>query len=194
MEKQEEADQHTRINPITTVLGVALLLAACGTTTKTEVGEYAFKNYYRGSSSKEFLSKDRIDNRPSYEAFFTLEKPEECIRITVIAKNNAIQSAYMDPSVRACLVVEKALDVSAFNLRTGNTIYVEIGRNYDINWKSERETVVCSAKDSPLRKLTPGLYRIRITAFEARDFSFSIAIASNTAQAVVAGPAIGEAP
>lgn len=176
------------------VLGVALLLAACGTTTKTGVGEYAFKNYHRGSSSKESLSKEKIDNRPSYEVFFTLEKPEECIRITVSAKNSAVQSKYMDPSVRASFVVEKALDISAFNLRTGTTIYVELGRNYDINWKSERETVVCSAKDSPLRKLTPGLYRIRITAFEARDFSFSIAIASNAAQAVVAGPATGEAP
>ncbi len=176
------------------VLGVVLLLAACGTTTKTGVGEYAFKNYYRGSSSKESLSKEKIDNRPSYEVFFTLEKPEECIRITVSAKNSAVQSKYMDPSVRASFVVEKALDISAFNLRTGTTIYVELGRNYDINWKSERETVVCSAKDSPLRKLTPGLYRIRITAFEARDFSFSIAIASNAAQAVVAGPATGEAP
>lgn len=175
-------------------LGMFLLLSACGTTTRTQVGEYAFKNYYRGSSSKEFLAKDRIDNHPTYEAFFTLEKPEECIRITVSAKNTAIQSAYIDPSVRVCFVVEKALDVSAFTLRAGNTIYVEIGRNYDINWKSERETVICTVKDAPLGKLTPGLYRIRITAFEARDFSFSISIASNAAQAIVSAPASGDAP
>lgn len=175
-------------------LAALIMLTACGAATQTRERDYAFKTYIRGTSSKELLSKEKIDNRPSYEAFFSLEKPEECIRITVSAKNSSIQSAYTDPSVRACFIVEKAVDVSRFNLRTGGTVYVEMGRNYDINWKPERETVVCTAKDDPLKKLTPGPYRIRITAFEAPDFSFSIAIASNAAQAIVAAHAAGEAP
>ncbi len=175
-------------------LGAVLFLPACGATRQTQDRDYVFKNYYRGASTRELLSKEKMDNRPSYEVFFSLEKPEECIRITVSARNRAVNSTFMDPSVRACFVVEKVLDVARFNLRTGNTLYVEMGRNYDINWKPEREAVVCTVKDFPLKKLTPGLYRIRLTSFEAADFSFSIAIASNEAQAIVAATASGDVP
>lgn len=169
-------------------------LAACGAATQTRERDYAFKAYIRGSSSKENLSMEKIDGHPSYESHFTLEKVEECVKITIIARNTALISAYVDPTVRAYFVLEKAVDVSRFNPRAGRIVYTEIARNFDINWKSERDTVVCSRTEDPLKKLTPGAYRIRLCVFDAREFGFSIAIATNEAQAITPAQAEGGPP
>ncbi len=194
MSRRDTRRHHAARRAAALVVTALIPLAACGTTTPTREREYIYKAYIRGTSSKENLSKEKIDNHPSYEAYFTLEKDEECIKITVLAKNTAVISAYVDPTVRASFVLEKAIDVSRFNPRGGRIVYAEIGRNFDASWKSERETVVCSVKDDPLKKLTPGPYRIRLSVFQAKEFGFSIAIATNAAQAVVPAAAEGGVP
>lgn len=191
MSRRDIRRHHTARRGAVLVPVALILFAACGSATETRERDYIYKAYIRGTSSKENLSKEKIDNHPSYEAYFTLEKDEECVKITVLAKNTAVMSAYVDPTVRASYVLEKAIDVSRFNPRGGRIVYAEIGRNFDVNWKSERETVVCSVKGDPLKKLTPGPYRIRLSVFQAKEFGFSIAIATNAAQAMVPAAAEG---
>ena len=58
-------------------------------------------------------------------------------------------------------------------------MYSEIGRNYDEDWGLLEKIEVCTSPEDPLKKLDPGLYRIRFAVFEQADIMFTVNVLSN---------------
>jgi len=118
-------------------------------------------------------SKDRIDNTATYEAYFELADNTRCIEISVIA---------IDPynkRVRCGYILESEVDTSRFPKKPLQPVFTEIAKNFDVNWRFQSNIVFCSDQTDPLKRLNKGNYRLKITAFSDKMFTFTIQIKSS---------------
>jgi hypothetical protein len=136
---------------------------------------YSNKKSFEGTSSTE--SKDKINNGRTYEFLFTIKNNEDCIKISIISEIfDKVQNRKMHP--RTYFIVEKMVDISKFHSEE-NTMYSEIGRNFDSSWNVDNEIKICSIETDPIKKLKKGdKLRIRFTDFEDSAFLYNINIFS----------------
>ena len=66
MSRRDTRRHHTARRGAVLVPVALILFAACGSATEKRERDYIYKAYIRGTSSKENLSKEKID-KPSYE-------------------------------------------------------------------------------------------------------------------------------
>ena len=137
---------------------------------------------HTGTSAGAVESAHPIDRGKTYEFYFRLEQPDECLKVSLTAKTVAAGLGGAHRIVISYFAVDKLVDISAFqSVAPGKSVYSEIGRNFDHRWNRERELLVCSSREDPIKKFTPGLYKIRFTTFSPAPFSFEVTIHSRQA-------------
>lgn len=122
---------------------------------------------YGNTTENTKVSIDRIDNYPTYQVLFTLDKPADCFSIE-------IDSVYLQKSfpvqkipARTYFIVEKKLKLPASGKKE-EIIYTQLGRNFNSDWDVFSPVKVCSSANDPLSKLDISEYRIRFTTFEKK--------------------------
>jgi|GEM_PF-976174 len=118
-------------------------------------------------------SKERIDNTATYEVYFQLTDTTQCIEISVIAIDT------YNKRVRCGYIFEAEVDTSRFPKKPVKPVYSEIAKNFDVNWRFQSNIVFCSDETDPLKRLNKGNYRLKITAFSDKMFTFTIQIKSS---------------
>ncbi|MEJ5363396.1 MAG: hypothetical protein WHV26_15155 [Spirochaetota bacterium] len=118
-------------------------------------------------------SKELIDKTPTYEVYFDLIEDARCIDISVIAQDKN------GKRVRCAFILESLIDLSRFQKKPLQPVYSEIAKNFDINWRFQSNIFVCTDDTDPLKRLTKGNYRLKISAFSNNYFTFTIDIKSS---------------
>lgn len=137
------------------------------------------RDTYEYSESTESLkpSADRLDEGRTFEVYFTLEKPVECISVGLEAVY--LQKKFPVQSIpkKSYFVVEKILEVPGTENKKGK-IYVPSGRNYDSNWEVHSPVKICSSKNDPVSSLDRSVFRMRFTTFDDQPFYFTVTVLS----------------
>lgn len=167
----------------------AAFVCACmiGCATAVERPAYLNNVVYSVTSGRDLETPQRIGNAKTYSITLTLVRPEKCVEVSVRGKRIAREYSYTDQSVRVFFLVERQIDLSTFERAVQRQVYGEIGRNYDENWGLLEKIEVCTSPEDPLKKLDPGLYRIRFAVFEQADIMFTVNVLSNAGDVLFPG-------
>jgi hypothetical protein len=167
----------------------AAFVCACmiGCATAAERPAYLNNVVYSVISSRDLEAPQRIGNARTYGITFTLARPEKCVEVSVRGKRITREYSYTDQSVRVFFIVERQIDLSTFTPAGQRRVYSEIGRNYDQDWGILEKIEVCTSPQDPLKKLDPGLYRIRFAVFEQADVMFTVNVLSNAGDVIFTG-------
>lgn len=150
---------------------VLLILLSCSTATMT--GDSNAKTYtFTAHSSQLPKSRERIDQSTTYELYFTIFENVRCIELSVTAQDKN------GKRVRSAYVLELLIDLSRFPKQPAQPIYTEIAKNFDSNWRFQNKITMCSDMKDPLRRLSTGTYRLRITPFSNNFYNFTVDINS----------------
>lgn len=168
---------------------VLIIISPIGCKTIKKEMQFAHKVSYSGITNPSIESSNKIDKEKTYEIYFTIEKDEKCLKLTIqsIAEYEGILKD--EKIVKTYFIVEKAIDISRFareESRKSPTkkdipkiAYSEIGKNFDHRWNRKRDLLICTSIDDPIKKLNTSKYRIRFTTFMKDNFSFTITAYSN---------------
>ncbi|MDH7553115.1 MAG: hypothetical protein QHH74_05615 [Spirochaetota bacterium] len=118
-------------------------------------------------------SKELIDKTPTYEVYFDLLEETRCIDISVVAQDRN------GKRVRCAFILESLVDISRFPKKPFQPVYSEIAKNFDSNWRFQSNIFVCTDDTDPLKRLTKGNYRLKISAFSTNYYTFTIDIKSS---------------
>jgi hypothetical protein len=140
---------------------------------------YDYSITTEGITGDSMLSGDRIQEGRTYQVFFSMDEPEQCIKIS-------LETHLISPTIKgdrlkkinSYFIVEKQVDITRFNINR-DSVFSEIGRNYDLNWLSSDGFTLCTVPDDPIQNLSKGLYRIRFTSFRSEEVKYSISLYSN---------------
>lgn len=89
----------------------------------------------------------------------------------------------LSSEINTYYIVEKLVDISRYKAEKKSMFY-EIGRNFDLRWNASPLVVLCTDASDPLKKLDPGLYRIRFTGLTSSNFYYRVEIYSAQEQAI----------
>jgi hypothetical protein len=142
-----------------------------------EKSSFENNSIFKGNSSKENESKDKIDNGKTFELFFELNDDENCITINMSSESyDEILNKFIQ--IKTFFIVEKAIDISKFSPEK-KSIFSEISRNYDYNWNTKQKILICSSKTDPIKTLNKtNNFRIRFTIYNDIKFKYEIIISS----------------
>lgn len=179
------------MNRIAAIYGIVLIIISpirCKTIKKEM--QFAHKVSYSGITKPSIESSNKIDKEITYEIYFTIEKDEKCLKLTIqsIAEYEGIVKD--EKIVKTYFIVEKAIDISRFVSEESQKspkvkedipkiAYSEIGKNFDLRWNRKRDLLICTSGEDPIKKLNKSSYRIRFTTFMKDNFSFTITAYSN---------------
>ncbi|MGQ9844117.1 MAG: hypothetical protein ACUVRK_11210 [Spirochaetota bacterium] len=136
--------------------------------------QYTYQHYTISTTTKTLLkSKSLIDRTTTYELLLELTEDTPCIELMVIATD-----AY-NKRVRCAFILDKAIDTSKYPGMAKQQVYSEIARNFDANWRFQSKITACTNRNDPLKRITKGVYRLRISAFSITYYQFDIDISSN---------------
>ena len=121
-------------------------------------------------SAKLKTAAEPIDNAQAKELFFVLPSYVQCLSVTVKGTTAGETILKQPQTAVVCFTIEKPLKVSSA------VRYYELGRNNTADWELKDSVTVCSDRNSPFQKLDAGVYRIRITAFTAKEFSADVSL------------------
>ncbi len=158
---------------------ITLLSASLACGTLGSPGEYRHVSARKGISGESQISDQKIAGDTTYQLFFNIKKPEKCVKISFVSeiREDTLKET-VTREVNTYYIVEKIIDIDRF--RTGDkTIFYEFGRNFDTRWNSSHTIVICTDSLDPLKKLNPGLYRIRFSSFRSPEYGYSVEIHSN---------------
>ncbi|MFC1671108.1 hypothetical protein ACFL20_12025 [Spirochaetota bacterium] len=125
-------------------------------------------------------SKEKIDNETTYEVYFKLQKQVECIKVIISSSYEADKFYHKRKYRKVYFVVEKVINLSHFNKLEKKNTFFELGKNYNKDWFSRSEIIICSPVENPIMKLDEkSNYRIRFTTFSAGQSDLRINIKAN---------------
>lgn len=150
---------------------IVSLITSCSTVPTVQQQSQVYS--FAGDTLTLTRSKELIDKTPTYEIYFYLPENAQCIDISVIAQDKN------GKRVRCGFILESLVDVSKFTKRPVQSVYTEIARNFDINWRFQSNIYVCSDEYDPLKRLNKGSYRLKISAFSNNFFTFTVDIKSS---------------
>ncbi len=121
------------------------------------------------------LSNEKIDGSPTYEVFFTLEKPVDCMTINI--ESASLQKTFPVQKIpkTTYFIIEKKLNMPQYKTKLDNT-YTQIGRNFNSEWELYSPVKICSNPGDPLSTINESEYRIRFSAFEKAELYYIITI------------------
>lgn len=157
---------------------IFLILYSLWCTTPGTPGDYRHTTRFEGISISSEKSDQKIANDTTWQLFFTLKKPEKCIKIVFssLMKVETLKQP-IQSEINTYFVVEKIVDISRYKAEK-KSIFYEIGRNFDIRWNSSPLAVLCTDETDPLKKLDQGLYRIRFSGLKSTNFHYRVEIFS----------------
>jgi hypothetical protein len=161
------------------LLVLFLMSPLCGT--GGNIVKFVHESAFSSKTRDLIKSNDRIDREKTWQVFFLLVKPEDCIKI--IFKSSLPDTTGKTAPVKTFFIVEKIIDISRFN-KKGGVMYSEIGRNFDSSWSEAGEIMLCSSKTDPIKILSKAAYRIRFTALTAENFTFEVTVKSNRSRKI----------
>jgi hypothetical protein len=141
--------------------------------------EYVYKYNLseKGDSKDIVISKEKIDGTNAFEAYFRLEKPVKCLKISISATSFADSFGKKQVVLKTYFTVEKALNITNFKAGKDKYMFSEMGKNFDQQWDRSRDITVCSSEDDPIKKFdSKSVYRIRFTPFTNDNFTYQIKI------------------
>jgi hypothetical protein len=157
----------------------ALLAAVTACGTFGSPGDYRHRSTRSGTSQESQVSDQKIATDVTYQVFFNIKKPEKCLKISFVsAIREATLKDTVTRNVNTYYVVEKIVDIDRYKAEK-KTIFYEVGRNFDARWNSSHIIVVCTDVLDPLKKIDPGLYRVRFSSFRSPEYQYTIDIYSN---------------
>ncbi len=160
--------------------GMLIVLCAfpgCATTPKTPA--YRLTGALSGITGRAIESTQSINREKTYRIFFALSQPENCIRLKVISRRAVNENIYVEQPIFVYFIIERAVDIRHFGLKKEPFVFSEIGRNYDSNWNRRGDIEICSDAEDPIRKLAPGVYRIRFSVLEDTAVNFTFTVFTN---------------
>lgn len=160
---------------IYSLLWGAFVVFALSCTSVTIQKEKTNSYTFTALSSTLEKSNDRIDNTATYTVPFELSDNTQCIEIMVIATDTA------GKRVRCGFILESEVDTSRFPKKPANPVYTTLAKNFDVNWRFQSNIIFCSDETDPLKRLNKGNYRLRISAFSDKLFTFEIQIKTQAA-------------
>ncbi len=161
---------------------LCIQFASCASAGK--VKQYKFSTELAGTTREYVLSGEPIDRGDTYRVFFTLSQQEECIRISINAKEIYKDFRFVENHPRIYFIIERAVDIRKFRQKDRDFIFSELAANYTSNWEHLEYLLLCGAREGPLKILAPGTYRLRFSSLGGEKFSYTIKIESDNAPVV----------
>lgn len=157
---------------------ISLVLYSLSCTTPGASGDYRRTARFEGISISSEKSDQKIATDTTWQLFFTLKKPEKCIKIVFssVMKVETLKEP-IKSEINTYFVVEKIVDISRYKTEK-KSIFYEIGRNFDLRWNASPLVVLCTDEADPLKKLDQGLYRLRFTGLKSTNFHYRVEIFS----------------
>jgi hypothetical protein len=162
----------------------ALMAGGIACSSMTGGGVYPYKSSHAGTSRESEVSDQKIAADTTYQVFFTLKKPEKCIKISIKSEiREPTLKKTVTSEVNTYYIVERIIDISRYKIDKKTANY-GIGRNFDSRWNSSSTIVMCDDEADPLMRLDPGIYRIRFSSFMPQEYNFTIDIYSKNEPAI----------
>jgi len=130
---------------------------------------------YGNTTDKTKISTDRIDGSSTYEVYFTLEKPADCMTIEI--ETVFLQKTFPLQRIpkKTYFIIEKKLLLPQLK-SSKDSSYTPLGKNFNNDWELFTPVKVCTNKNDPLSVIDVSEYRIRFTAFDKRQLYYIITI------------------
>jgi hypothetical protein len=152
---------------------VSLQVSGCGSAKGLRVYEHV--NSMSGESIRLQKASDDIDTEKTYEIYFRLQKPVDCIKLNITAKYIPDRFSGKKEHILTFFVLDQLIDIRRFRGPQKKYESSEIGRNFDSNWNRMRDLVICTKPEHPLLKLDEKrVYRLRFTTFRKMNFEYRI--------------------
>ena len=113
-----------------------------------------------------------IDRQQAKEIFFALSEDAQCVTLTINATTVSESITHEPEPSHVCFIVEKPVQLPSIR----SLSYYELSRNVSGDWDMKNSVTICSIANSPFQKLTTGVYRVRLTIFEAKPFHLKISL------------------
>jgi len=148
------------------------------TCTKNVNNTKLLENSYLNNTENTKLSKEKIDNKETYEINFNIKKPVECLIIEM--EGVYLQRTFPNGNIpkRVYFIVEKELQVPQF--QGNDKKYVAIGKNFNNDWEISSPVRMCINQKDAFLALDVTGYRIRFTVFETKPFYYILKIKSES--------------
>lgn len=153
-----------------------LLLPGCSQQVKDDSnGISTFSN----TTAVTKTSSDSIDGAQTFEVFFKLDKPAECISVEMTSV--FLQKTFPLQKIpkKTFFIVEKELKLPGHKMKTVRQ-FIALGKNFNSDWESFTPVKICNSKNDPISRLNGSDYRIRFTIFEKTEFYYIINISSDS--------------
>jgi len=151
-----------------------LIFAIFTTCTNNLKDDKLLDNSYLNSTEYTKLSDEKIDNKPTHEVVFKIEKPVECINIEM--EGVYINRTFPNENIpkRIYFIVEKKLQLS--QSKNNKDKYMTMGKNFNNDWEISSPVRICANKNDTLTSLDASEYRIRFTVFDKIPFYYTLKI------------------
>jgi hypothetical protein len=154
------------------IILIALTALHCTESLRDSTGDtYTYGNTTENTK----ISSDKIDGSPTYEIFFTLEKPVDCFTINI--ETVFLQKSFPVQKIpqKTYFIIEKKL-ILPHRKSSKEINFTPLGRNFNNDWELFTPVKVCTNKNDPLSVIDASEYRIRFTAFDKQKLYFIITI------------------
>ena len=156
------------------ILLVTTIFLSCSSSQQKDEFKLSFSKVLSNKKIKK--SRIKMDNHPTYEVYFTLEKDTNCIGVEINTNFKRDEFTNKMVKIRTFFVVEKKMGLDKFAQRQ-KEVYTTLGKNYTDTWRRKQRIVICTNKLDPLKQLTgKSIYRIRFTTFKEASYGFTVAI------------------
>lgn len=134
---------------------------------------------YINSTGNLKQSKEKLEDAPAYEVYFTLDKTVECISVSLETVSVPRKSTEDSVPVKSYFVVEKLMELKSGTGRILKT-YIQNGKNYNSRWEVHNPLKICGNTADPVSRLGASVFRIRFTTFDTKHVYFTVTVYTET--------------
>ncbi len=134
---------------------------------------------YINSSEKIKQSKDKLEEAPAYEVYFTLDRTVECISVSLETASLPVKFTEESNPIKSFFIVEKIMEIKSGSNK-GRTAYIQTGRNYNSRWEVHNPVKICGNTTDPVSRLGGSVFRIRFTTFDTKPVYFTVTVYTET--------------
>lgn len=134
---------------------------------------------YINSTENLKQSKEKLENAPAYEVYFTLDKTVECISVSLETVSVPRKFTEESDPVKSYFVIEKQIDLKSGTNKILKT-YIQTGKNYNSKWEVHNPLKICGNTADPVSRLGGSVFRIRFTTFDTKPVYFTVTVYTET--------------
>jgi hypothetical protein len=151
---------------------IIIFFLKCSGSVKDDASQH---QTYGNSTENTKVSSEKIDGSNTFEVYFTLDKPAECM--SVVMETVYLQKIFPLQKIpkKTYFIVEKKLKLPQFKSNIEKQ-YTPLGRNFNNDWELYSPVKICTNKNDPLSVIDVSEYRIRFTSFEKSQLYYILTI------------------